>query len=60
MRGKNPHLRFPLTNNKEKIAGKITYDKNGDILKIETLKWTDIARLQDFFYGCFTKYEFTP
>jgi len=46
---KNPHLRFPLTAQKEKIAGKITYDKNGDILKIETLKWTDITRLQNFF-----------
>lgn len=46
---KNPHLRFPLTNKRELISGKITYDKNGDILKIETLKWTDISKLQDFF-----------
>lgn len=46
---KNPHLRFPLTQDKKQIAGKITYDKNGDILRIETLKWTDITKLQDFF-----------
>lgn len=46
---KNPHLRFPLTQEKQQIAGKITYDKNGDILRIDTLKWTDITKLQDFF-----------
>lgn len=45
----NPHLRFPLTEQSETIAGKITYDKNGDILKIETLKYTQIKKLQDFF-----------
>lgn len=46
---KNPHLQFPLTQSKQEIAGKITYDKNGDILKIETLKWTQINQLQNFF-----------
>lgn len=45
----NPHLRFPLTRDPETIAGKITYDKNGDILRIETLKYTQITKLQDFF-----------
>jgi hypothetical protein len=45
----NPHLRFPLTDSKQKVAGKITYDQNGDILKIETLKWSQIDKLQDFF-----------
>lgn len=46
---KNPHLNFPLTSDPETIAGKITYDKNGDILKIETLEFTQITKLQDFF-----------
>ena len=45
----NPHLRFPLTKKLEEIAGRITYDENGDILKIETLKWSKIDKLQDFF-----------
>lgn len=45
----NPHLRFPLTSQPETIAGKITYDRNGDILRIETLKYTQIEKLQDFF-----------
>ena len=46
---KNPHLRFPLTESKQKLAGRVVYDKNGDILRIESLQWTDIAKLQDFF-----------
>lgn len=46
---RNPHLNFPLTSEPETIAGKITYDKNGDILRIETLRYTQIAKLQDFF-----------
>jgi hypothetical protein len=46
---KNPHLRFPLTQDKQKLAGRVIYDKNGDILKIETLKWTNIKKLQDMF-----------
>jgi hypothetical protein len=45
----NPHLRFPLTASKQKISSRITYDKNGDILKIETVKWTDVKKLQSFF-----------
>lgn len=45
----NPHLRFPMTKKLEEIAGRITYDENGDILKIETLKWSNIDKLQDFF-----------
>jgi hypothetical protein len=45
----NPHLRFPLTKSKQKISSRITYDKNGDILKIETVKWTDVKKLQAFF-----------
>lgn len=46
---KNPHLAFPMTRNKEKVAGRITYDKNGDILKIDTLKWSEVPKLQGFF-----------
>ena len=45
----NPHLRFPLTKRKQKISSRITYDSNGDILKIETVKWTDVKKLQAFF-----------
>lgn len=46
---KNPHLRFPLTQEKQKLSGRVVYDKNGDILKIETLQWSQIEKLQGFF-----------
>ncbi|MDP7320326.1 MAG: hypothetical protein QF441_06930 [Bacteriovoracaceae bacterium] len=45
----HPHLRFPLTNDEQKLAGRVIYDKNGDILKIETLQWSQIEKLQTFF-----------
>jgi hypothetical protein len=45
----NPHLDFPIVQDPEQVAGKITYDHNGDILKIDTLKWSDEKKLQDFF-----------
>lgn len=46
---KNPQLRFPLTSEKQKLSGRVVYDKNGDILRIETLKWSQIKKLQDMF-----------
>ncbi len=46
---KNPHKRFPLTQNKQKMAGRVVYDKNGDILRIQTLEWSRISDLQNFF-----------
>jgi hypothetical protein len=46
---KNPRLRFPLTKDKQKMAGRVIYDGNGDILKIQTLKWTNVDKLQGFF-----------
>ena len=45
----NPHLKFPLTQEKQKMVGRVIYDKNGNILKINVLKWTNIERLQGFF-----------
>jgi len=46
---KNPQLRFPLTSEKKQLAGRIIYDKNGDILMIKSLAWTRIKKLDDFF-----------
>lgn len=45
----NPQLRFPLTTKKQKMIGRVIYDKNGDIVKINILKWTNVRKLQDFF-----------
>ncbi|MBC76459.1 MAG: hypothetical protein CME64_10635 [Halobacteriovoraceae bacterium] len=45
----NPHLRFPLTEDKESMTGRITYDEKGDIVRIKMLRWTNKKKLQDFF-----------
>ncbi len=46
---KNPHLRFPLTEKKEKMTGRVVYDKDGNIVRINMLEWTNKEKLQDFF-----------
>jgi hypothetical protein len=46
---KNPHLNFPVTRKQQEIQSRVTYDENGDILKIETVRWTDEPKLQEFF-----------
>ncbi len=45
----NPHLRFPLTAQRKKLSGKIIYDKDGNIVRIQTLQWTNIKKLNVFF-----------
>lgn len=46
---KNPHLNFPYTKESQQMIGRVVYDKNGDIVRIETKKWSDVKKLQDFF-----------
>lgn len=46
---KNPHLNFPMTTDKKKMVGRVIYDKNGNIVRINMMKWTHIPKLQDFF-----------
>lgn len=45
----NPHLNFPMTKEKTRMTGRITYDKEGNIMRIKMLEWTKTQRLQDFF-----------
>lgn len=46
---KNPRTQFPPTRDKQRLAGRLIYDKNGDILEIKTLAWSDITIVQDLF-----------
>jgi hypothetical protein len=46
---KNPHLNFPMTEDKKRMVGRVIYDKNGNIVRINMMKWTHIEKLQDFF-----------
>lgn len=45
----NPHLQFPMTKEQTRMTGRITYDKEGNIMRIKMLEWTKTQRLQDFF-----------
>lgn len=56
----NPHLVFPLTKHKQKLAGKVIYDKNGDILKIEILKTSKVTKLQSFFLNVLQEMSSLP
>jgi len=47
----NPHLNFPMTHDKKKMTGRVTYDAKGNIVRIKMTKWTNIKHLQDFFEG---------
>lgn len=46
---KKPHLTFPMTEEKERMTGKITYDQTGNIVKIQMLQVTNKVNLQAFF-----------
>lgn len=46
---KYPSLHFPLTQRKQKLTGRVSYDHEGNILKIESVKWSDQKKLQAFF-----------
>ena len=46
---RNPRKSFPLTSRKQKLISKLIYDRNGDIISIKSLAWSDIDELQNFF-----------
>jgi hypothetical protein len=45
----NPHLEFPMVNKPERMTGRVTYDLNGNIVRIKMVRWTEEEKLQDFF-----------
>ncbi len=45
----NPHKKFPMTSEKKVLSGRVIYDMNGDILRIQTQRLEDIAELKTFF-----------
>jgi hypothetical protein len=48
---KNPHLHFPLTENKQVLTGRLVYDGQGNLKQIKMVRWTNIDKLQNFFEG---------
>ncbi len=45
----NPHLKFPMTEKEQTLTGRVTYDQNGDVVKISVIKWSEEKKLQEFF-----------
>jgi hypothetical protein len=45
----NPHLRFPMTDSKQVMTGRLTYDDKGNIKQIKMIRWSNEDRLQHFF-----------
>lgn len=45
----NPHMTFPMTESKQTMTGRVTYDNKGNITQIKMIRWSNEARLQDFF-----------
>ena len=45
----NPHLNFPMTESKQIMTGRVTYDPKGNIKQIKMIRWSNEDRLQDFF-----------
>jgi hypothetical protein len=45
----NPHLQFPMTDTKQVMTGRLTYDSQGNIVQIKMIRWSNVDRLQDFF-----------
>ena len=45
----NPHKNFPLTETKQVMTGRLTYDSKGNITQIKMVRWSNVDQLQDFF-----------
>ncbi|MBA2405189.1 MAG: hypothetical protein H0V66_10495 [Bdellovibrionales bacterium] len=46
---KYPHIHFPMTDTKQLMTGRLTYDEKGNLKQIKMIRWTNIDKLQGFF-----------
>src|SRR5690606_36035176 len=37
----DPHLQFPMTNSKQVMTGRLTYDEKGNVKQIKMLRWSN-------------------
>jgi hypothetical protein len=45
----NPHKQFPMTDTRQIMTGRLTYDEKGNLKQIKMIRWSNVDRLQDFF-----------
>lgn len=57
---KNPHLQFPIVDTPETMTGRVTYDINGDVVRIQMMRWTEEEKLQEFFLSVLKKLNKLP
>jgi hypothetical protein len=50
-RSENPHMDFPMTDTKQVMTGRLTYDEKGNIKQIKMVRWSNVQKLQDYFEG---------
>lgn len=58
-RSKNIKQQFP-TENREYVSGRITFDSNGDIVRINTLQWSENPQFQTFFMDLLKRIDSIP
>ncbi len=54
---KYPHLHFPLTDTKQVLTGRLTYDEKGNLKQIKMIRWTNVDKLQGFFENVLKRME---
>ena len=54
---KNPHLHFPLTDDKQVLTGRLVFDQQGNLKQIKMVRWTNIDKLQTFFESVLKKLD---
>jgi hypothetical protein len=45
----NPHMAFPLTDTKQTMTGRLTFDEKGNLKQIKMIRWSNVDKLQEFF-----------
>ncbi len=56
----NPHFPQILLNRSERLTGKLTYDKNGNLLRIKTIKGSYYEKLQEAFLNSLQDVSILP
>lgn len=51
---------LPFPDEATEVMAEITYDENGDILRIKTLRWSDVGYFQDFFMNVMQALDALP
>tara|TARA_Y100000768_G_C23990989_1_gene692945 strand:- start:8753 stop:9592 length:840 start_codon:yes stop_codon:yes gene_type:complete len=51
---------LPFPEEPTEVMAEITYDENGDILRIKTLRWSDVGYFQDFFMNVMQALDALP